>query len=129
MFITAGIIIHNSSYQDIRHIGLINSISPIPPIIIIVTRIALIGIPFISGFYSKDSIIEYIINSKLLSFITLIIILSIGITAIYSMRLFKLSIKLILKMKKDNIFINNIKIEFTLLRIIPYSICSGALII
>lgn len=129
IFITAGIIIHNSSYQDIRHIRIINNISPIPPIIIIISRIALIGIPFISGFYSKDAIIEYILNSKLISFLSYLIILSVGITAIYSIRVFKLSIKSILKIKKDNTFSNSILIERPLLVIVPYSIFRGTIII
>jgi len=129
IFITAGIIIHNSSYQDARHIGLPIYISPIPPIIIMISRIALIGIPFISGFYSKDAIIEFILNSKLASLLSYIIIISIGITALYSIRIFKFSIKSILKIKKDNIFFNNLFIEIPLLIIIPYSIFIGTLII
>lgn len=129
IFITAGIIIHNSSYQDIRHIGVINFISPITPIIMMISSIALIGIPFISGFYSKDIIIEYIINYKLESLLSIIIIISIGITAIYSVRIIKLSIKSILKTKKDNIFFNDTTIEFPLLIIVIFSICRGTLII
>lgn len=129
IFITAGIVIHNSSYQDIRHIGVINFISPITPIIIIISRIALIGIPFISGFYSKDIIIEFIISYKLESFLSFIIIASIGITAIYSIRIMKLSLKSILKTKKDNVLFNDTIIECPLLIIVIFSICRGTLII
>jgi len=89
---------------------------------------ALIGLPFISGFYSKDAIIEYIIKSKLVSFLTFIMITSVGITAIYSIRIFKFSIKSIIKIKKDNTFSNRILIELPLLLIVPYSIFSGTLI-
>jgi len=94
-----------------------------------ISSIALIGIPFISGFYSKDIIIEYIINYKLESLLSIIIIISIGITAIYSVRIIKLSIKSILKTKKDNIFFNDTTIEFPLLIIVIFSICRGTLII
>lgn len=128
IFIAAGIIIHNTSYQDIRHIGLIPYISPIMPSIIMTSSIALIGIPFISGFYSKDAIIEYLLNSKLTSLLAIIIIISIGITSIYSFRLIKFSIKMILKIKKDNTLTKITIIEIPLLIITPYSILRGALI-
>jgi len=94
-----------------------------------VSRIALIGIPFISGFYSKDAIIEYTIDSKLISILIIIIIITIGITAIYTIRIFKFSIKFILKTKRDRVFYNRIKIELPLIIITPYSIFIGTLII
>lgn len=129
IFICAGIIIHNFSYQDIRHIGIINSISPILSSVITVSRIALLGIPFISGFFSKDSILEHIINSKILSFLRIIILISIGITASYSLRIIKFSIKVNLKIKPDIIFSNKKIIEIPLIMITPYSIIIGSTII
>lgn len=87
IFLCAGIVIHHSSYQDLRQASTSHYNSPITPTIINLTNIALIGIPFISGFYSKDSIIESIIISKLNSFSTILIISSIGITITYSIRI------------------------------------------
>jgi len=65
LFMCAGLVIHNiKDYQDIRKIGfsylnLNYSIS-----IIIVANIRLCGLPFLSGFYSKDLIIEIVFMSN-----------------------------------------------------------------
>lgn len=87
IFLCAGIIIHESSYQDIRIIGINFINSPLTLSILGINRIALIGAPFISGFFSKDAIIERLISSKLNILISILIIISIGITASYSIRI------------------------------------------
>lgn len=87
IFICAGIIIHESSYQDIRIIGLNFINYPLTLSILGINSIALMGIPFISGFFSKDVIIEFILTSNLNFTISILIILSIGITASYSIRI------------------------------------------
>lgn len=129
IFICAGILIHNFSYQDIRHMGIINFSSPLLSSIIIISRIALLGTPFISGFFSKDSILESLIRSKLLSILTIIILLSIGMTATYSFRIIKFSLKFSLKRKSDTLFQNEKIIEIPLIIIAPYSIFMGTTII
>lgn len=97
IFLCAGIIIHESSYQDIRIIG-INFIQyPLTLSILGINRFALIGIPFISGFFSKDVIIEFIIISRLNFTLSTLIILSIGITASYSLRITLFSNKPLIK--------------------------------
>lgn len=88
LFICAGIIIHYiSNNQDIRFYGKLNEFIPFTMIRFYISRLALIGFPFIAGFYSKDLIIEriYIINLNL--FIKILIILSIILTVSYSLRL------------------------------------------
>lgn len=129
IFLCAGIIIHNYSYQDTRNINLIKKASPIILLIIIISNITLIGVPFISGFFSKDSIIEFISNSKIYSLLITVIIISIGITASYSIRIIKLAIKIVLKHKPDTQFSNNTKIEIPMLIIVPFSIFIGAIIL
>ena len=56
----------------------------------LVGTLALTGFPFLSGFYSKDSIIEfaYLRNSTLGNYAATIGILTAFITSIYSWRLF-----------------------------------------
>lgn len=129
IFLCAGIIIYNYSYQDIRHTNLIKNSSPIIIIIIIISNITLIGIPFISGFFSKDYIIEHIINSKIFSFLCIIMVFSIGLTIIYSIRLIKLAIKPILKNKLDSTISNYKKMEIPIILIVPFSIFIGRIII
>lgn len=88
LFICAGIIIHFiDNNQDIRFYGILNEYVPFTIIRFYVSRLALTGFPFLSGFYSKDLIIEiiYIINFNI--FIISFIILSVILTVSYSLRL------------------------------------------
>lgn len=97
IFICAGIIIHEYNYQDIRIIRINHNITPIIISTITISNIALIGIPFTSGFFSKDLIIENLILIKIESLLSSIILLSIGLTASYSIRILYHSNKNIIK--------------------------------
>lgn len=88
LFMCAGIIIHFlDNNQDIRFYGKLNEFIPFTIIRFYVSRLALMGFPFLAGFYSKDLIIErvYMINLNL--FIISLIVLSIILTVSYSLRL------------------------------------------
>lgn len=89
LFICAGIIIHlMNNNQDIRFCGKLNEFIPFTILRFYISRLALLGFPFLAGFYSKDLIIEiiYLININL--FILIIILLSLSFTVSYSFRLF-----------------------------------------
>ncbi|XP_060039452.1 NADH-ubiquinone oxidoreductase chain 5-like [Erinaceus europaeus] len=61
LFICSGSIIHNiKDEQDIRKIGAICKTIPFTTSALIIGNLALTGIPFLSGFYSKDLVIEAI---------------------------------------------------------------------
>jgi len=88
LFICAGNFIHliiNS--QDIRFIGGLISKSPLTVVYFNVRNMALCGLPFISGFYSKDLIIEFYSIRSLNLFIYLFIFISLRLTVSYSIRL------------------------------------------
>lgn len=88
LFLCSGVIIHNYfNYQDVRYISFIRLNIPLIRIIFNISSIALCGVPFLSGFYSKDFIIE-IFNIKINNKgIFIIIYISIGFTILYSVRL------------------------------------------
>nr|YP_009739589.1 NADH dehydrogenase subunit 5 [Boreotrophon candelabrum]QIC50568.1 NADH dehydrogenase subunit 5 [Boreotrophon candelabrum] len=88
LFLCAGMIIHNSSNtQDIRHMGLLFSQAPLTISCMNIANLSLCGAPFLSGFYSKDLILEFSLNDPTNSLMVLLIFLATGMTAAYSFRL------------------------------------------
>ena len=87
LFICAGniISIHRHA-QDLRWIGRALISIPVTSTCMITANIALCGFPFMSGFYSKDIIVEIAIFSEQNIFIVILIIGSVGYTSFYSIR-------------------------------------------
>lgn len=88
LFMCAGMIIHNlSNCQDIRYFGSLVRFIPVTCIIFNICNFSLCGLPFLSGFYSKDLIVEFISINYLNLFVYVIFYCSIGLTACYRLRL------------------------------------------
>ncbi|YP_009741798.1 NADH dehydrogenase subunit 5 (mitochondrion) [Cylas formicarius] len=88
MFMCAGIIIHNfSGCQDIRYMGSLINQMPVISSIFFFSNMALCGMPFLSGFYSKDLILESMSMGYMNMFMFFIFYLSIGLTVMYTFRL------------------------------------------
>jgi len=88
LFLCAGTIIHNNSNnQDVRLIGIMFKQAPLTIAAINVANLSLCGAPFLSGFYSKDLILEISLFEPCNLLIVLLIFLATGITAAYSLRL------------------------------------------
>nr|ALO76565.1 NADH deshydrogenase subunit 5 [Urodontus sp. URO01] len=89
LFLCAGMIIHNfSNCQDIRFMGGMMSQMPLTCTYFNICNFSLCGLPFFSGFYSKDMIAEVMSLSYANLFVYLIFYISIGLTVSYSIRLF-----------------------------------------
>nr|QUQ05612.1 NADH dehydrogenase subunit 5 [Cheilomenes sexmaculata] len=88
LFMCAGNFIHlMMNCQDIRFMGgLINKI-PLTVVYFNVSNLSLCGIPFFSGFYSKDLMMEFYSMGLLNIFVYLVMYLSLGLTVSYSLRL------------------------------------------
>nr|YP_010309685.1 NADH dehydrogenase subunit 5 [Apalus guerini]UMR54802.1 NADH dehydrogenase subunit 5 [Apalus guerini] len=88
LFMCAGNIIHMMlNCQDIRLMGGLVSLMPLTCTFMNICNLSLCGIPFLSGFYSKDLIAEVMSMSYLNLYIYIIFYLSIGLTVSYSFRL------------------------------------------
>nr|YP_009434145.1 NADH dehydrogenase subunit 5 [Hycleus phaleratus]APB02798.1 NADH dehydrogenase subunit 5 [Hycleus phaleratus] len=88
LFMCAGNIIHSmANCQDIRFMGSLVQSLPLTCVYMNICNLSLCGIPFLSGFYSKDLIAEVMSMSYLNIYIYLIFYISIGLTVSYSFRL------------------------------------------
>jgi NADH-quinone oxidoreductase subunit L len=91
LFLAAGsVIIAMHHDQDIRNMGGLRKYMPITWITFLVGSLALIGTPFFSGFYSKDSIIEAVGLSHLpgAGFAYFAVMAGVFVTAFYTFRLY-----------------------------------------
>ena len=90
LFLGSGCVIHSfNNEQDIRSMGGVWKKIPYTYALMVIGTLALTGFPFLSGFFSKDAIIEfaYLKNSTIGYFAASIGILTALLTAIYSWRL------------------------------------------
>lgn len=93
LFICAGVIIHNTkNAQDIRFIGGLSIRIPLTCSCFNIANLALCGIPFLAGFYSKDLILETVMLSYINFFSFFLFFFSTGLTVCYSFRLVYYSI-------------------------------------
>nr|YP_010146015.1 NADH dehydrogenase subunit 5 [Tipula nova]QQO80824.1 NADH dehydrogenase subunit 5 [Tipula nova] len=88
LFMCAGAIIHNmKNSQDIRTMGGLMSQMPLTSACLNLANLALCGMPFLAGFYSKDLILEVVMLSNLNMFSFFLYFFSTGLTVCYSFRL------------------------------------------
>nr|QEL51251.1 NADH dehydrogenase subunit 5 [Carabus arvensis] len=88
LFMCAGAIIHNlKDMQDIRFMGNLMVHMPLTCICMNISNLALCGMPFLAGFYSKDLILEVVSMDFVNIFIFLLFFISTGLTVCYSFRL------------------------------------------
>lgn len=89
LFICAGGVIHRiKEFQDLRAMGAASKYLPSSIRIFLVANLRLCGIPFISGFFSKDLILELLIIRRGRGLIFLAAMLSTGLTVMYTFRIF-----------------------------------------
>lgn len=90
LFLGAGSVIIGMHHdQDIRNMGGLWKKMPITYVTMLIGSLALIGFPFFSGFYSKDTIIEAVQLSQLpgSDIAYWAVLVSVFVTALYSFRL------------------------------------------
>ncbi|MCS6763815.1 MAG: NADH-quinone oxidoreductase subunit L [Candidatus Protistobacter heckmanni] len=91
LFLATGSVIMGMHHdQDMRNMGGLRKYMPITWLVSLVGSLALIGMPFFSGVYSKDSIIEAVKESTLwgADFAYFALIAGVFVTALYSFRMY-----------------------------------------
>ena len=90
LFLSAGCVIHGvSDEQDMRKMGSMIKLFPISYTMILIGSLALVGFPFLTGFYSKDAILEVALSKHTMTgnFAHLLGCLAAFCTSFYSFRL------------------------------------------
>ena len=90
LFLGSGSVIHAfKDEQDIRNMGGVWKKLPYTYVLMLIGTLALTGFPFLSGFYSKDAIIEFALlkNSTIGNYAAFVGVFTAFLTAIYSWRL------------------------------------------
>jgi len=124
LFLAAGAVIHSfADQQDIRKMGGLIKFLPFTYACMLVGSMSLLAVPFLTGFYSKDLIIELAYSQYSFSGIYAYILGSVtaGITAFYSIRLISLVFLTVPNGQKKN-YLNAHESDYTV--IIPLSLLS-----
>jgi len=130
LFMCAGVIIHNiKNSQDIRDMGFLFFHIPVTISCLNIANLALCGIPFLSGFYSKDLILEIVLITNINFFSFFLFFFSTGLTVSYSFRLFYYTFLKFINQRALNI-LNDSRfiIQKRILSLLVFAIVGGAII-
>nr|YP_010489404.1 NADH dehydrogenase subunit 5 [Cuneopsis rufescens]UWM10818.1 NADH dehydrogenase subunit 5 [Cuneopsis rufescens] len=88
LFLCAGSIIHSTAdTQDGRILGSLNYLLPFSSSCLVLSSVALCGMPFLSGFYSKDLILEGVFSNFNGSLEVFIMLVGASLSLVYSLRI------------------------------------------
>nr|UZT67423.1 NADH dehydrogenase subunit 5 [Aegilips sp. ZJUH 20220002] len=112
LFLCSGVMIHfMNNTQDIRYLGNLIHESPLIILYFNFSNMSLSGMPFLSGFFSKDTLYEMIILNKINMMIFYFMYLCIMLTLMYTIRLmmysmFNMNTFITINKKNDSMIMN-----------------------
>nr|QQP21741.1 NADH dehydrogenase subunit 5 [Metasepia tullbergi] len=87
LFVCSGNIIYTfEGKQDMRQISNVYKLMPMTSMFLIISKMALCGLPFLAGFYSKDLIIESLIIGNMNMLLFFLASFGVCLTVLYSIR-------------------------------------------
>nr|WAM61618.1 NADH dehydrogenase subunit 5 [Seriana sp. 'barna'] len=131
LFLCAGIFIYYmNDNQDIRVVGSVCNMMPFTSSCFNISNLALCGIPFLSGFYSKDLILEMSIMQSGGFIYYLIFFISLGLTCSYSIRLFYYTMLMDSKFKCHLLFFDDkVMMKLSIMFLTFFSVFFGCMIL
>ena len=94
LFICVGVGIHTVfGTQDFRTYGGLYQTLPWPSALLCTANLALLGFPFLAGFYRKDSILERFYNRGNATLSLIVFLLGVGLTSAYSAKMIRLALR------------------------------------
>nr|AKN01357.1 NADH dehydrogenase subunit 5 [Ptilomera tigrina] len=129
LFLCAGLIIHvMNNTQDIRYMGGLTNQLPFTITCFSISNLSLCGFPYLSGFYSKDLILEIMSFEGSNFFVYLITYVSVGLTVSYSVRLMYYSMVMNNNTYTCQSYFEDKFMNFSMMFLVLMSIMSGSLI-
>nr|BAB62770.1 NADH dehydrogenase subunit 5 [Pronodularia japanensis] len=93
LFLCAGSIIHSTGdVQDGRILGGVNRLLPFSSGCLVLSSAALCGVPFLSGFYSKDLVLEGTFSGFSGGLETFVVLVGAGLSMVYSLRILLMAV-------------------------------------
>nr|YP_009747587.1 NADH dehydrogenase subunit 5 [Hydrophis curtus]QII89267.1 NADH dehydrogenase subunit 5 [Hydrophis curtus] len=125
LFLCSGSFIHNlKNEQDVRKMGGLFHPAPMTSSFLVIANLSLMGVPFLSGFYSKDTIIETMMNSHTNSWALITTLTATTFSAMYSTRITLLTLTDYPR-TKNNPHMESKKIASPMARLAIMSIIAG----
>nr|WPW47224.1 NADH dehydrogenase subunit 5 [Halobates flaviventris] len=129
LFLCAGLIIHvMNDTQDIRFMGGLSYQLPFTITCFCISNLSLCGFPYLSGFYSKDLILELSTFTGSNMFYYIIMYVSVGLTVSYSVRLIYYTMSLYSNSYSCQNYTEDKLMNFSMIFLVMMSMFSGSIL-